>query len=144
LDGFGHLVPSKENEPILGVQWNSVTFPQQDSEQPNGMRLTVMARIEDHQRSLDKAQWLDIACKSVAKHLGVSQSPDDYNIAINFNAIPQYPVGHARMVGEIERIVGERLPGLVLAGNSFYGVGINDSVHAAYNAVRAVERSWQS
>lgn len=30
VEGFGYLVPSIEQQPILGVQFNSCAFPQQD------------------------------------------------------------------------------------------------------------------
>ncbi len=41
LQGFGYLIPSKENENILGMVWDSCIFPQQ-AKWPEETRLTVM------------------------------------------------------------------------------------------------------
>ena len=48
-------------------------------------------------------------------------------------AIPQYVVGHAeRLVAIDERL--KALPGLILTGNAFFGIGLNDCVNAANKA----------
>jgi oxygen-dependent protoporphyrinogen oxidase len=153
LDGFGHLVPTSEGEPILGVQWNSVTFPQQDlilsstsssSSTHNRMRLTVMARVEPGQEKLNENDWLEIAKKSVAKQMGVTQDPDVTNVAVNMECIPQHVVGHSRLVERIFGSIEKELPGLYLVGNSYSGVGVNDCVVSAMDVVKKMERTWQS
>ncbi|GCB77331.1 hypothetical protein scyTo_0021091 [Scyliorhinus torazame] len=40
--GFGHLIPSHESSEILGVVYDSCSFPQQDQVGPPTTRLTVM------------------------------------------------------------------------------------------------------
>jgi hypothetical protein len=43
VEGFGYLVPAIERQPILGVQFNSSAFPQQD---PRVLILIVQKCIE--------------------------------------------------------------------------------------------------
>jgi oxygen-dependent protoporphyrinogen oxidase len=42
-------------------------------------------------------------------------------------AIPQYAVGHASRLGAIEQAL-LRYPGLILSGNAYRGVSLNDCV----------------
>ena len=49
------------------------------------------------------------------------------------HAMPQYRVGHLDRVEAIERAV-DRLPGLVLAGGGYRGVGISDCVRSGETA----------
>lgn len=41
LKGFGHLVPSSEDDSLLGIVYDSVAFPQHDGAGPASVRLTV-------------------------------------------------------------------------------------------------------
>jgi oxygen-dependent protoporphyrinogen oxidase len=51
--------------------------------------------------------------------------------------MPQYVVGHLRLIGEIERkVVG--YPGLALAGSAYRGVGIADCVRSGEAAAELV------
>ena len=59
--------------------------------------------------------------------------PDFVRIFRHQRAIPQYVVGHAERLAAID----ERLKahaGLILTGNAFFGIGLNDCVNAANKA----------
>jgi oxygen-dependent protoporphyrinogen oxidase len=51
--------------------------------------------------------------------------------------MPQYLVGHLRLVEEIEKRVAE-YPGLALAGSAYRGVGIADCVRIGEAAAETV------
>ena len=55
----------------------------------------------------------------------------------HLEAMPQYHVGHLDRVARIETLA-QRLPGLVLAGNAYHGVGIPDCIHSAETAAQAL------
>jgi oxygen-dependent protoporphyrinogen oxidase len=62
--------------------------------------------------------------------MGISAAPDFVRIFRHEKAIPQYTVGHSqRLLALAARHAAN--PGLFLTGNAFYGVGLNDCVHAA-------------
>ena len=48
-------------------------------------------------------------------------------------AIPQYVVGHADRLAAIEEQL-KPYNGLIITGNAFFGVGLNDCVNAANQA----------
>jgi oxygen-dependent protoporphyrinogen oxidase len=59
--------------------------------------------------------------------LGLSADPDFASIYRHEKAIPQYLVGHADRLAAIDRQL-ETFPGLVMTGNAFRGVSLNDCV----------------
>jgi oxygen-dependent protoporphyrinogen oxidase len=61
--------------------------------------------------------------------LGVTAAPVLVRVRRWPFAMPQYRVGHIDRVAAIMRVVDE-LPGLVLAGGGYRGVGISDCVHS--------------
>ena len=67
--------------------------------------------------------------------LGLRAEPDFIRVFRHDRAIPQYIVGHAARLDAID----ERLqnhPGLILTGNAFKGVSLNDCV---VNALKTAE-----
>ena len=68
---------------------------------------------------------------------GLSADPEFVKIFRWNRAIPQYNVGHAARLDAIEEIVG-RHPGLVLTGNAFRGVSLNDCIVNAWKTAEAV------
>ena len=68
------------------------------------------------------------------KTMGITAAPSFIQIYRHPQAIPQYTVGHGkRLVALAERLPAT--PGLVLTGNSYRGIGLNDCVAAAHRAV---------
>jgi protoporphyrinogen/coproporphyrinogen III oxidase len=128
--GFGHLVPASEKEKILGVVWDSSAFPEQN-QHPQETRLTVMMGGAQYPDLINESkQTLEtLALDALNRHLGITTCPDTLAIHYAKNAIPQYHVGHAQRVEEIERQFPHNI---TLLGNSFRGVAINDCIANAY------------
>jgi oxygen-dependent protoporphyrinogen oxidase len=82
--GYGYLVPTQENESILGVIFDSAVFPQQN--QPSETRLTAMVRPEEKEP-------LQAALNALSRHLGITAQPDHSSTFLAKNAIPQFEVG---------------------------------------------------
>ncbi len=124
--GFGYLIPSKENQQILGCVFDSCVFPQQNS--GNETRLSVMMHgVEKPDDTL-----IDLAKKNIARHLGITETPVVASVKRAEQAIPQYPLGHHRLVAELDEH-----PRLKLLGISFRGVSLNDCIHAARIAAQS-------
>jgi oxygen-dependent protoporphyrinogen oxidase len=68
--------------------------------------------------------------------LGVDRDPDLVRIYRHLRAIPQYMVGHSARLAAIDEELKQHA-GLVLTGNAFHGVSLNDCVA---NADRLAER----
>ncbi|MBP9841705.1 MAG: protoporphyrinogen oxidase [Simkaniaceae bacterium] len=82
-EGFGYLVPTVEQEPILGAIFDSSVFPQQNKT-PFETRITVMVKEPNR----------DIAIQTVKRHLGIEKDPIYVQETHYPNALPEFPVGH--------------------------------------------------
>lgn len=132
--GFGFLVPPSENLPILGVIFDSCCFPQSGK-----TILTVMMGgawfAERLGAQPTNKQLYEIAVQQVSGILGIKQRPHTGRVHVLHQCIPQYVVGHRDRVGRIRDYIREhRLP-LTLCGAAFDGVGVNDVIYSARQAV---------
>lgn len=130
IDGFGYLIPSSAREKVLGVVFDSNTFPQQNIEGKIQTRLSVMSGGAHFREvaSLSKKELERNALDAIKRHLGITHKPDYIRSLTMTNGIPQYHVGFHQTLQRIESQVARSAPGLVLGGNSFYGIGLADCV----------------
>lgn len=119
--GFGYLVPSSENEKVLGVIFDSSVFPEQNPH-PEATRLTVM--VQGQQENLE-----GIAKDALKRHLGIWEEPAICYSYTASQAIPQYPIGFLSLLDEINK-EKEKYPHLFLLGTSFHGVSVNKAIEA--------------
>lgn len=137
LDGFGFLVPSREQRGILGTIVDSNVFPNRAPEGSVLLRTMVGgARAEDKAR-LPESELFDLVRSELKDIMGVDAEPEFAKLYCHDRAIPQYHVGHARRLEAIDAALLNH-PGLLLTGNAFRGVSLNDCVE---NAWRTAERA---
>jgi len=133
LDGFGYLIPKKEGCEILGTLWDSSIFPSRAPEGHVMLRSMMGGATNPAAVELSDAEVKQRTMAELKKIMGVNAEPDFVRIFRHKRAIPQYVVGHAERLAAID----ERLKshaGLVLTGNAFSGIGLNDCVNAANKA----------
>nr|CCA24033.1 protoporphyrinogen oxidase putative [Albugo laibachii Nc14] len=130
-DGFGYLVPSLEDEKVLGVVYDSCAFPDQNASRTKQTRLTVMCGGARHPeiQSLLRPELENIAISAVARHLGISAQPNHVNAVLLEDCIPQYHVGMWQTRKSIEAHAAAISSRFRLGGNNFCGVGLADCVH---------------
>ncbi|MCJ1406170.1 oxygen-dependent protoporphyrinogen oxidase [Ptychographa xylographoides] len=141
--GFGYLLPRslpfKQNpERALGVVFDSDATIGQDV--TPGTKLTVMLGghwWDGWDVYPDEEEGAYMARSVLARHLNILDEPKATRVGLQRNCIPQYTVGHAdRMHDASKRLLKHFEGRLMVAGNSYSGVGLNDCVRAAY------ELSW--
>jgi len=116
--GFGYLVPSKENETILGVVFDSSIFPSQDQE--GETRLTVMLRNGG----------IEEALSALKRHLRIESFPSAVHVKTYPHAVPQYGVGHLERVNGFKAHLKEHYPHVTCIGNYLEGVSLNSCIKA--------------
>ncbi|XP_011698396.1 PREDICTED: protoporphyrinogen oxidase [Wasmannia auropunctata] len=137
LQAFGFLVPPKENLPLLGVLFDSCIFPESSTV------LTVMmggAWFEKYfGANPSEERLLTTAINHTKSILQIDEEPVAHNVAVLKDCIPQHVVGHNARVKRIhDYISAHRIP-LALCGSSYQGVGLNDVILSAKQAVRDVK-----
>ena len=143
LDGFGFMVPRRENLETICTFWNSSLFP---NRAPEGqVLLTSFAgrSFTEAQQTLSDEQYAHIVESENARILGIQGPPVERSFWKNSRALPQYNVGHAGLVSEIENI-SRTLPNFHLLGNFLRGRAIGDCVDSAFRAAHELHSQIRS
>jgi oxygen-dependent protoporphyrinogen oxidase len=127
MDGFGFLVPSREKRQILGTVSDSNVFPNRAPQGYSLLRTMVGGARSSELAMLADERLLDVVQSNLKEIMGVTADPVFAKIYRHERAIPQYVVGHANRLQAIENELGN-FPGLVMTGNAFRGVSLNDCV----------------
>jgi oxygen-dependent protoporphyrinogen oxidase len=137
MDGFGFLVPSREKRGILGTVADSNVFPGRAPEGSMLFRTMVGGARMSHLADLPDEQLLDRVRSDLKDIMGLAADPDFARIYRHEKAIPQYLVGHTARLADIEEQL-RHLPGLILTGNAFRGVSLNDCVLNAQKTAQSI------
>ena len=137
LDGFGFLVPSKEQRAILGTIVDSNVFPGRAPEDSILLRSMVGGARTPELALLPDEQLISRVRSDLQDIVGLKAEPDFIRIFRHKKAIPQYLVGHAARLKSIDEKL-QRHPGLVLTGNAFKGVSLNDCVVNAWKTAESL------
>ncbi|MBE9549885.1 MAG: protoporphyrinogen oxidase [Proteobacteria bacterium] len=137
LDGFGFLVPSKENRAVLGTLVDSNIFPGRAPDDSILLRSMIGGARAPELALLPDAELISRVKADLKDILGVNAEPDFIRIFRHQRAIPQYNVGHAARLKSIEEKL-QAHPGLTLTGNAFKGVSLNDCVVNAEKIAEAL------
>ncbi len=129
-DGFGFLVPSGEKRRLLGAIHASTVFPFR----AEGGRVLYTCMVGGARQGelvkQDEAELVKLAREELRVLAGVTAEPSFTEVIRWPRGIPQYNVGHRDRVAAIDASVA-RWPGLVLTGNAYKGIGLNDCIRNA-------------
>jgi oxygen-dependent protoporphyrinogen oxidase len=137
LDGFGFLVPQKEGRTILGSIWTSSIF---SGRAPHGqVQLRSMVGGDgDHETpNLPDDQLVDVVMRDLESLLGPLGRPTLTKVYRWQKGIPQYVIGHRATLSRIEAEL-KRIEGFHIAGNAYFGIGLNDCVKSARATADAI------
>lgn len=136
LPGFGHLLPSTEMSKSLGVIYESSIWPQHDraGDTPT-TRLTIMMGGhwfrewfgEDKGRCAE--DFIPLALNELKEQLGIYVEPLHVVASLHTDCIPQYRVGHYKIIEYLDEYLRMSALPLYLTGSSYRGVSVNDCVH---------------
>lgn len=126
--GFGYLIPSNQEQAILGCIFNDQTFPELSA--GKGSSFSVMiggSRMKDFFR-YNKEDFLSIARETLTVHLKNTRFrvPDASFVQIWPQAIPQYNTGHLQTLEAISKETKNTK--LIVSGNFTGGVAVADCI----------------
>ena len=137
LNGFGFVVPHVENRKLIACSFSSVKYAGRAPEGCVLLRAFVGGSLQAELFNLDDAEMEQAVRLELATFLGIHTAPLFVHIARYPQSMPQYRVGHPRLVETIEKQVTQH-SGLALAGNAYRGVGIADCVRSGEAAAELV------
>lgn len=133
LDAYGFVVPSVERRRIIASTWSSEKWP---GRAPAGLALLRVFVGDPDEADVvhqDDAALERTALRELRELCGVTGEPLLGRVMRYPNAMPRYTPQHPEIVRRLEATL-ERTPGLLLAGNSLYGVGIPAAIAAGERA----------
>jgi len=137
MDGFGYLAARGSGLHSLGTLWSSSIFPGRSPEGHVLLRTMFGGATRPESANLSDGEVQQRVQEDLRRTMNIGQQPDFVKIIRHKAAIPQYVSGHGARLRVLEDSV-QAYPGMVLVGNAFYGVGLNDCVAAAQRAAKRV------
>jgi oxygen-dependent protoporphyrinogen oxidase len=114
LNGFGFLVPRVERRSLTACTWMNTKFSYRVPDDKVALRCFMHGNSDD-------------AEQEIREKMGITAKPIERRVTHWPLSMAQYTVGHEARVREIEELLAGS-PGLHLAGNAYYGIGIPDCV----------------
>lgn len=138
-EGSGVLVPFRAGLPISAVTWLSSKWDRPPAEGDSvGVRVFLRNELsarEPPPSELEAVSWAREGLRAVA---GIVGEPRYAAVFVHPPALPWYEVGHGRRIATARSALGPRVQ---LAGASYDGIGIPDSIRSGRTAARAMLRS---
>jgi len=130
----GFLVPRKEGRLITACTWSSTKWQHVAPEGQTLLRTYIGRSGAQQWTNMEDRELIEAAKRDLRELTGLNTVPQWAEVSRCLSAMPQYPVGHVEMMNEVRSDVEKSLPGMLLCGAGYNGVGIPDCVAGGRNA----------
>ncbi|GIP31350.1 protoporphyrinogen oxidase [Paenibacillus sp. J2TS4] len=134
LDGSGFLVPRKEGRFITACTWTSSKWMHTAPEGKVLIRCYIGRSGQEEWMKLSDEELMRGVRKDMKELTGIEAEPLFYEITRLPRSMPQYPVGHLDVIRQARKEAAEFIPGLLLTGAGFHGVGLPDCIRQGKEA----------
>jgi len=93
-------------------------------------------------KDMEKEELLGIALVDIHKALGIDAKPVTSEVTKWTDQMPNYLISHPKSVEALESKMAVDYPGLILAGCSYYGVGIPDCIQNGFDSARKITQMF--
>ncbi|MCL6516941.1 protoporphyrinogen oxidase [Alicyclobacillus sp.] len=139
LDASGFVVPRTEGLGITACTWVSSKWPHTAGGQGVLLRCYVGRDGQQEGLQLSDAEMVAMVRRELERLIGLRTTPWFSLVTRWDHAMPQYDVGHLTLVSQVTDAVAQSLPGVVLAGAAYHGIGVPDCIA---DGRRAAEQVW--
>jgi oxygen-dependent protoporphyrinogen oxidase len=137
MQGFGFLVPKRERRNLLACTWVSNKFAHRVPESLALLRCFLGGVGGDSAlRDTDDAT-VSAVREELREIAGVAAEPVFAKVSRWPRSMAQYTVGHGERIQELEARLNS-LPGLLVAGNAYHGIGVPDCIRMGKQAAEKV------
>ena len=130
LDGTGFLVPPTEGLLLVGCSWLSTKWPHLRDPSTVLIRAMVGRHGDTRFTELSDDELIARVHAELVLTMGLTAEPLEATVQRWPHAMPQYTVGHQARLDRIDASLAG-LPGLVLTGAAYRGVGLASCVSQA-------------
>jgi protoporphyrinogen/coproporphyrinogen III oxidase len=141
LDGSGFLVPRGEGRNITASTWTSSKWLHTAPQGKRMIRCYVGRSGDEKGVELPDEQLITAVRRDLLDLMGLTATPEFVEITRLRHSMPQYPVGHIDAIASLHDYITQKLPGVLVTGAAFGGVGLPDCVAQGKKAAESVIRS---
>ncbi len=129
LDGFGFLIPEKENKSFLGAIWSSVIFPNRTNRDHAAFTLFIGGARSPQLFDNENGKLVNRVLKEFKEimNIDIDEAPVFIEEKMWPKAIPQYNLGHIDHERYFEQFEINN-PGIFLYGNYRGGIAVGDCI----------------
>ncbi|MDO3412334.1 protoporphyrinogen oxidase [Saccharibacillus sp. CPCC 101409] len=132
----GFLVPRKEGKMITACTWSSTKWKHVAPQGRTLLRTYIGRAGAQEWTSMSDAELIEAAKRDLRELTGLDAEPQWAEVSRCMSSMPQYPVGQLDMLREARSELEEKLPGVLLCGAGYGGVGIPDCIAGGRDAAK--------
>ena len=137
MRGAGFIVPKSEGRRITACSWSSEKFKFRAPDDRVLLRVFIGGALSEDLAEQDNAALIELARMELRTIMGITAAPLLAKAYRWPKANPQYDLGHAARITEIEQSLTQH-PGLYLAGAAYRGSGIPDCILSGIKVARTI------
>ncbi|WP_426446296.1 protoporphyrinogen oxidase [Paenibacillus sp. S-38] len=139
-DGTGFIASEHSELSCNACTWTSRKWEHTSAGRQLLVRLFYKSSKPVYERlmRMTEQELLEVALEDMRRSLGFTGEPLTYNVRKWQESMPNYHIEHPAVVKSLESKTAERHPGVILAGCSYYGVGIPDCIASGEAAARQI------
>jgi len=138
LDGFGYLIPEKENKSYLGAIWSSVIFEGRAADDKAAFTIFIGGARSPELFEMTEEELYKKVLAEFKETMKISTEPIFVRKKIWQKAIPQYNIGYIEHENYFEKFEKEN-QGLYLGGNYRGGISVGDCIKNSEKMVKAID-----
>ncbi|WP_136605795.1 protoporphyrinogen oxidase [Paenibacillus dokdonensis] len=129
-DGTGFITSDSEDVKCNACTWTSRKWEHTSTEGRLLVRLFYKSTNPHYDElvKLTEDELLQVGMEDIKTSLGISSQPLTYDVTKWHEVMPNYHITHHQIVKSLEAKMEELMPNVLLAGCSYYGVGIPDCI----------------
>ncbi|UVI33349.1 protoporphyrinogen oxidase [Paenibacillus spongiae] len=142
-DGTGFIVAEGSDLKCNACTWTSRKWDHTSENKHLLVRLFYKSSCKDYEalRLMKEEELIEVARQDIEDSLGIKGKPVSFEVTKWHETMPNYHLKHPQTVKSLEEKLSESYPNVILAGCSYYGVGIPDCIlNGEQTAQRIVER----
>jgi len=131
--GYGIIYPHVDEGQVIALSFSSNKFGKRCDDEHVLIRCFIGGAMQSELVDLKDEELIEIATSQLNRSIGFSGETVFSDVFRWKQCMPQYHLGHLDRVKQIEERV-QRHPGLEIAGNSYWGVGVPACVASGKSA----------
>ena len=129
-DGTGFIVAENSDLVCNACTWTSRKWEHTSENNHLLVRLFYKSSIPSYEtmQQMTEEELVQVALKDIEDSLGITGKPVTHAVTKWHETMPNYHITHHQIVESLEKKIGSSHPNVILAGCSYYGVGIPDCI----------------